>query len=100
MAVTVTQDTVELTAQGDQFLLCTIPQSVRVVASAGSLAGDVVTISDPVTSGVLWSTSLSGPNTSEAELTTAGNRNGRTWQNGFEVSVNTGDRANVYVRYT
>lgn len=97
MAVTVTQNVVELTAQGDQVAQGAVVQSVRVVADVSSLAGDVVELTDPVTGGVLWQTKVVSSVGAEAELTASGSKSGRTWRNGFRLNTLTGDRGTVYV---
>lgn len=98
MAVSVSNNTVEMTAAGDEFLVTAIVQSVRFKGEAGSLPADQIEITDPVTGGVIWSSNATLANSSEAELMHSGNRSSRTWRNGFRLNTLTGDRGTVYVR--
>ena len=99
MATTVTNDVIEMTDAGDEFAQILTAQSIRFVGEAGSLAADVITLTDPVTTGVLWTSFAGGPFSSESELTTAGDKSGRTWPNGVRLDVLTGNRGTVYIRF-
>ena len=99
MAVTVTQDVIEMTAALDEVDIPIVPQSVRFVADPASLAGDIIQLIDPVTSGVLWAGYAGGVTGTEAELMSSGDKNARTWRNGVRLGTLTGDRGTVYVRY-
>lgn len=99
MVTSVTADVIQFTAAGDQILQPVVPQSVRFVADPASLAGDVIELVDPVTSGVLWSGYAGGVTGTEAELMSSGSLNSRVWPNGVQLGTLTGDRGTVYVRY-
>lgn len=99
MAVTVTQDVIEMTAAADEILQPVIAQSVEFVPAVGSLMGDVVTLTDPVTGGVLWTRNVNGPIASRQTLMSSGDGNARAWRNGVRVGTLTGNNGTVYIRY-
>ena len=100
MAVSVANDTFELTAQGDAVLMPLVVQSVRFVAEAGQLAADEIILTDPVSGGVLWRTYGGSAIAAEAEMISTGGRSDSSkWTNGVELSTLTGNRGLVYVRY-
>lgn len=100
MAVTVANDTFEMTAQGDSILMPLVVQSVRFVAEAGQLAADEIILIDPVSGGTLWRTYGGAAIATEAEMISTGGRSDSShWSNGVEVGTMTGNRGLVYIRY-
>lgn len=100
MAVSVANDTFELTAEGDDILMPLVIQSVRFVAEAGQLAADEIILVDPVSGGVLWRTYGGAAIATEAEMISTGGRASfSTWPNGVEVGTMTGNRGLIYLRY-
>ena len=97
MATTVAQNVVEMTALGDQFLVPSIVNWVRFEADPASVATDVITLIDPVTSRVLWRTYAGSTTGVEAQLAASGDTGRRTWTNGFEVGSLPGNNGTLRV---
>lgn len=99
MAVTITQDVIQMTEEDDEVTIPLNVLSVRFVAEVGNNAADAIILTDPVTGGVLWRTYAGSTTGVEAQLMAAGRNRGAHWPNGAALTGLPADNGLVYIQY-
>lgn len=98
MAVSVTQDTIKMTAEDDSITIALKVQSVRFFRESGNSDTDIIILTDPVSGGELWRTYAGAANSVEAQLKSTW-KGGLVWPNGVTLSALPSDNGQVFIQY-